>query len=182
MLLAVAGRKITAEAQRTRRLGGWTVGLLMNFNVPVLKHGIGRVVLNYNDTSASSAPLRSNHRETRAATRRRARQAERGSKSGSWMLCCSRCRGREITAEAQRTRRRRGMRELTEQIIGAAIEVHTALGPGLLESTYEECVARELQLGGLGFERPDPAARRIQRREAGLRIPSRFSRRASHCP
>jgi GxxExxY protein len=40
------------------RLGGWTVGLLMNFNVPVLKSGIRRVVLKYEDTSASSAPLR----------------------------------------------------------------------------------------------------------------------------
>jgi GxxExxY protein len=40
------------------RLGRWTVGLLMNFNVPVLKSGIRRVVLNYPDISASSAPLR----------------------------------------------------------------------------------------------------------------------------
>jgi hypothetical protein len=58
MLLALSGRKITAEAQRTRRLGGWTVGLLMNFNVPVLRNGTRRVVLNYNDIRASSAPLR----------------------------------------------------------------------------------------------------------------------------
>ena len=41
------------------------------------------------------------------------------------------------------------MRGLTERIIGAAIEVHTALGPGLLESTYEECLAHEMQLSGL---------------------------------
>ena len=40
------------------RLGGWTVGLLMNFNVPVLRNGIKRIVLNYQDASASSAPLR----------------------------------------------------------------------------------------------------------------------------
>ena len=40
------------------RLGGWTVGLLMNFNVPVLRDGIKRIVLNYQDPSASSAPLR----------------------------------------------------------------------------------------------------------------------------
>ncbi len=40
------------------QLGGWTVGLLMNFNVPVLRNGIRRVVLNYDDISASSAPLR----------------------------------------------------------------------------------------------------------------------------
>ena len=33
--------------------------------------------------------------------------------------------------------------ELTEKIIGAAIEVHKALGPGLLESAYEECLCHE---------------------------------------
>jgi GxxExxY protein len=43
--------------------------------------------------------------------------------------------------------------QLTGQIIGAAIEVHKALGPGLLESAYEECLCRELRLRGLGFER-----------------------------
>ena len=40
------------------KLGGWTVGLLINFNVPVLKDGIKRLVLNYKDVSASSASLR----------------------------------------------------------------------------------------------------------------------------
>jgi len=44
-------------------------------------------------------------------------------------------------------------KDLTEKIIGAAIEVHRALGPGLLESIYEECLAIELQLKGIGFER-----------------------------
>lgn len=43
--------------------------------------------------------------------------------------------------------------ELTEQIIGAAIEIHKALGPGLLESAYEECLCHELHLRGLAFER-----------------------------
>jgi len=38
---------------------------------------------------------------------------------------------------------------LTERIIGACIEVHRFLGPGLLESTYESCLAHELQLLGL---------------------------------
>ena len=42
---------------------------------------------------------------------------------------------------------------LTEQIIGAAIEVHRHLGPGLLESAYEECLCHELSLRGLAFER-----------------------------
>jgi GxxExxY protein len=43
--------------------------------------------------------------------------------------------------------------ELTEAIIGAAIEVHRALGPGLLESAYEECLCRELSLRKIPFER-----------------------------
>ena len=41
--------------------------------------------------------------------------------------------------------------ELTEQIIGGAVEVHRALGPGLLESAYEQCLARELTLRGIPF-------------------------------
>ena len=45
---------------------------------------------------------------------------------------------------------------LTEAIIGAAIEVHRHLGPGLLESAYEECLARELELRGLAVERQVP--------------------------
>lgn len=43
--------------------------------------------------------------------------------------------------------------ELTGGVIGAAIEVHKALGPGLLESAYEECLCRELELRGLLYER-----------------------------
>jgi GxxExxY protein len=45
---------------------------------------------------------------------------------------------------------------LTEQVIGAAIEVHRALGPGLLESAYEECLCHELHLRGLSFRRQVP--------------------------
>ena len=43
--------------------------------------------------------------------------------------------------------------ELTEKIIGCAIEVHRHLGPGLLENAYEECLCRELALQGINFER-----------------------------
>lgn len=39
--------------------------------------------------------------------------------------------------------------QLTESIIGAAIEVHRELGPGLLESAYEQCMVRELERRGL---------------------------------
>jgi len=42
---------------------------------------------------------------------------------------------------------------LTAQIIGAAIEVHRRLGPGLLESAYQACLARELSLRNVPFER-----------------------------
>lgn len=43
--------------------------------------------------------------------------------------------------------------DLTSRIIGAAIEVHRALGPGLLESAYEECLCHELRLQGISFTR-----------------------------
>ncbi len=43
--------------------------------------------------------------------------------------------------------------DLTGEVIGAAIEVHKALGPGLLESTYEECLCIELGLRKIPFER-----------------------------
>jgi GxxExxY protein len=42
--------------------------------------------------------------------------------------------------------------QLSSQIIGAAIEVHKTLGPGLLESAYEKCLCHELKLRGLLFE------------------------------
>lgn len=42
---------------------------------------------------------------------------------------------------------------LTRRVIGAAIEVHRVLGPGLLESAYEECLCRELELLGIAFRR-----------------------------
>jgi GxxExxY protein len=46
-----------------------------------------------------------------------------------------------------------GVNQLTGAIIGAAIEVHRALGPGLLESAYEECLCKELALRRIPFER-----------------------------
>ena len=48
------------------------------------------------------------------------------------------------------------MNELTEKIIGAAIEVHKVLGPGLLESAYEGCLAHELSLTNMAFQRQVP--------------------------
>jgi GxxExxY protein len=46
--------------------------------------------------------------------------------------------------------------EVSEQIIGAAIEVHRAIGPGLLESAYEECLSYELIQRGLRLQRQVP--------------------------
>jgi GxxExxY protein len=46
--------------------------------------------------------------------------------------------------------------ELSNEIIGAAIEVHRHLGPGLLESAYEQCLCRELSERGIPFQRQLP--------------------------
>ena len=50
------------------------------------------------------------------------------------------------------------LNELTGKIIGAAIEVHNALGPGLLESAYEECLCYEFGTRGINYERQKPLA------------------------
>jgi len=62
--------------------------------------------------------------------------------------------------------------EITHKIIGAAIEVHRQLGPGLLESAYEECLARELSISGIRFERqkPIPVVYKGIKLECGYRI------------
>jgi GxxExxY protein len=46
--------------------------------------------------------------------------------------------------------------DLTPEIISAAIKIHRRLGPGLLESAYEACIAHELQLAGMRVERQKP--------------------------
>lgn len=62
--------------------------------------------------------------------------------------------------------------ELTKKIIGSAIEVHKVLGPGLLESAYEECLVYELKNAGLKAERqiPVPIAYKEVKLEMGYRI------------
>jgi len=62
--------------------------------------------------------------------------------------------------------------EVTERIIGAAIEVHRALGPGLLESAYEECLCHDLTLAGLSFDRQRslPVEYKGIRLECGYRL------------
>jgi len=59
-----------------------------------------------------------------------------------------------ITTETQSHRENEEQKDpRTAPIIGAAIEVHRALGPGLLESAYEQCLCHELHLRGLAFQR-----------------------------
>jgi GxxExxY protein len=64
------------------------------------------------------------------------------------------------------------MNGLTEKIIGAAIEVHKALGPGLLESAYEGCLAYELSIANMSFDRqvPLPVTYKSFRVDCGYRI------------
>ncbi len=58
-------------------------------------------------------------------------------------------------------------REVTRGVIGAAIEVHRVLGPGFLESVYEEALAVELSLRGVPFRRQVPVAMHYKGRPIG---------------
>jgi GxxExxY protein len=62
--------------------------------------------------------------------------------------------------------------EITQKIIGCAIEVHKALGPGLLESAYEECLVFELDKAGLSIKRqqPTPVVYKDIKLDCGYRI------------
>jgi GxxExxY protein len=61
---------------------------------------------------------------------------------------------------------------LTGKVIGCAIEVHRVLGPGLLESTYEQCLAHELQLNHIEFslQHPLPVDYKEVRLDCGYRV------------
>ena len=61
---------------------------------------------------------------------------------------------------------------LTKEIIGAAIEVHRHLGPGLLESAYQQCLAKELELRAIPFryEWPLPLDYKGLRMRCGYRV------------
>ena len=62
--------------------------------------------------------------------------------------------------------------QLSSKIIGAAIEVHKALGPGLLESAYEKCLCHELKLRGLLFDnqKPLPLVFKGEKLDCGYRL------------
>jgi GxxExxY protein len=61
--------------------------------------------------------------------------------------------------------------ELSNRVIGCALEVHREMGPGLLESTYEQCLAHELQLNGIKFklQHPQPVEYKGVRLDCGYR-------------
>ena len=60
----------------------------------------------------------------------------------------------------------------TEKILGCAIEVHRSLGPGLLESTYQQCLAREFSLNEIPFqlEKPIPVEYKGIQLDCGYRV------------
>jgi GxxExxY protein len=62
--------------------------------------------------------------------------------------------------------------ELSNRAIGCALEVHRTLGPGLLESTYEQCLAYELSLAGISFklQLPLPVKYKGIKLDCGYRI------------
>jgi GxxExxY protein len=102
------------------RLSSCKVGLLLNFNIPLLKDGIRRRVVGYPHRGPAYDPARLRE---------------------------------DAESKPESSNRREIDWNLTERVIGAAIEVHRALGPGLLECVYEECLCHELFLRNLGFVR-----------------------------
>jgi len=62
--------------------------------------------------------------------------------------------------------------DLSNRVIGCAINVHRELGPGLLESTYEQCLAQELKLNGISFslQHPLPVEYKGVRLDCGYRV------------
>lgn len=77
-----------------------------------------------------------------------------GSVGGDWFYAIVARKMITLATSASRQRDDEDPRDpRTSPIIGAAIEVHRHLGPGLLESAYEECLCHELKLRGLDFKR-----------------------------
>jgi GxxExxY protein len=112
-----------AQVRTYQRLGGWPLGLLLNFNVPVMKDGVTRFIVDAVEFRAEGS----------------------------------------FRAELGRTQRGT---DLIETIIGAAIEVHRQLGPGLLNSVYAACLRHELTLSELAFE----TGRRVDARFLGTKL------------
>lgn len=62
--------------------------------------------------------------------------------------------------------------DLSHRVIGCAIAVHRELGPGLLESAYEQCLAHEFKLNGIAFrlQHPQPVEYKGSRLDCGYRV------------
>jgi GxxExxY protein len=62
--------------------------------------------------------------------------------------------------------------DLSNRVLGCAIEVHRELGPGLLESSYEQCLAYELTQAGIPFriQHPIPVANKKIKLDCGYRV------------
>jgi len=95
----------------------------------------------------------------------------------------------QLTTEARRHGVKTGFlmlheQQITEAIIGAAIEVHRELGPGLLESAYEECFCHELHLRGLSFQRQVelPVAYKGLKLDCGYRLDVVVDNAVHHLP
>ena len=76
------------------------------------------------------------------------------------------------SAETAETRERGRLNQITGDVIAAAIDVHRALGPGLLESAYEACLSFELAQRGLSVSRqkPLPVVYRTVKLDCGYRL------------
>lgn len=124
------------------RLSGTQLGLLLNFNVALLKQGIERMVHNFDEGRISTAE-----------EQRTQRWEEPGAPA--------------ILAAVPSVRADEETNRLTEAILGAAIEVHRVLGPGLLRSAYEACLCHELSRRGVMFE----LAREVRLTYRGVALP-----------
>jgi len=124
------------------RLGGWHLGLLLNFNEALLRDGIKRLVLGFDDDANIA-------RERNSAQQSKTQKQDIGKPSRSFW-------SGDASAD-----------KLTEAVIGAAIEVHRYMGPGLLRTTYEACLCHELALRKIDFERKKPLALRYKEYHIG---------------
>lgn len=110
------------------KLGPWTLGLLLNFNVAVLKQGIRRLVLGFEEAGRAVPGTGAAPRTPDVASER---ASGRGTRAGG--------AGRDGQA--------------CWAVVEAALEVHRRLGPGLLASAYDVCLCHELNLRQIPFER-----------------------------
>ena len=115
-------------------LGGWKLALLLNFNVAILREGIERLVLGFEEQGESGAGAHNPSRFT-----------ARNANPAPYLYSALDSGDREAET-------------LAREIIVSAIEVHRELGPGLLPSAYEACLCHELHLRNMTIERKRPLA------------------------